>query len=146
MDRKYANLTGESLKAEMSLRKLKHGNKTKDEMIIRLQKLDSYNKKVENRLLELVGQAAELPESAKPDPMQFYCDHFNAVDRANKYYYQLQWPFKSMSFQPVVVWAMLNCLFISCWTLHSEKCGSVEISLSDAALSYADSVLELEDD
>ena len=134
----------DDLKAEMAMRGLKFSNKTKDEIIVRLEKSDKYNMKIEDPLLDFVGPAMKLPESDKPGPMQFYCDHFNAVDRVNKYFYQLQYPFKSSSFRPIVVWALLNCLFINCWSLYNEKQGEVEVLLPAAARLYVDYVLQSE--
>lgn len=135
----------EELKAEMALRGMRYSNKTKEQIITRLEKDDEWAKKVDNPIGKFAGPTAKMPDNEKPKPMQFYCEHFNPVDRFNKYYYQLQYPFKTMEFQPVVVWAMLNCVFVSCWSIFCEKEGKITMSLTEAAREYAAYVLDQDD-
>ena len=135
-------MNNDQLKAEMGVRGLKHSNRNKEEMIQRLEKSDKYDISQNNPLVNFVGEPMKLPDSGKPPPMKKYCDHFNAVDRANKYFYELQWPFKTTSFEPLVVWGMLNCVLVNCWSIYCELKGKIELSRPEFARKYFEKVLD----
>ena len=53
----------------------------------------------------------------------FYANNFNAVDRFNRYFYQLQYPHKINQSDTVALWGILQIAFVDAWALWCELSG-----------------------
>lgn len=60
----------------------------------------------------------------KPPFHEFYAQNFNYIDRFNRYFYQILYPYKQMESGPVRIWSLLNVAFVQSWTYYCEATGT----------------------
>ncbi len=135
--RPFAALNIDQLKTEITSRGYKTKVTTKADLLARLNKIIV-------RLREKRGNAHEwlgaVNKEGAPASFQFYKEYFNAVDRFNFHFYEIQWQHKVMNPHTLVVWSILNILFVNSWVIYCEV-NDEKIPLKEFARQYIETTL-----
>lgn len=75
----------------------------------------------ETLLQEVFGRTHAVPSEPLPPSHQHYRDSFNYVDRVNKKYYSIRWPYRVRSAHAVWVSDAMSFHFVNAHALHLKR-------------------------